>query len=73
MEQKNILFIKEGERIPQHIKFPSEFIDRGVNCFVGIYHDAESNLTRIGVPKYYLKSVTNILANMQSIVLSFLE
>lgn len=60
MDYKHYIFIKEEERISSTIQIPKEFIDHGKNCFVGVYFDAGSNYTLIGVPKYYRKSLSNI-------------
>ena len=43
MNSKKYVFIKEEEVVPSNIQIPREFIDRGKNCFVGIYSDYRYN------------------------------
>lgn len=60
MDSKQYVFIKEEEKIARGIGLPMDFVDRGKNCFVGIFYDVENNISIIGVPKYYQGSVTEL-------------
>lgn len=73
MNSKKYVFIKEEEVVPSNIQIPREFIDRGKNCFVGIYYDVENATTIIGVPKYYTGKLSKLTEQEENEILLHLR
>lgn len=69
MAERKCIFIKEGEKLPESIQVPNKFIDRGKNCFVGVYFDSKRKMTIIGLPKYYMGCIPDIDEKEKSLIL----
>ena len=73
MNSKKYVFIKEEDIVPSNIQIPKEFINRGKNCFVGIYYDVENATSIIGVPKYYTGKLSKLTEQEENEILLHLR
>ena len=73
MDSKKYIFVKEEEKVSSDMRLPRDFIDRGKNCFVGVFYDAQNDQTIIGVPKYYQTTLSKADENEKQLILKHMK